>query len=35
MPMPTHINGKPVRTGAWTAQEDKLLSEWQAKLGNK
>eukprot|EP00884_Botryococcus_braunii_P013629 jgi/Botrbrau1/22267/Bobra.0138s0027.1 len=35
MPMPTHINGKPVRTGAWTSQEDKLLSEWQAKLGNR
>lgn len=33
--MPTHVNGKPVKTGSWTAQEDKLLGEWQAKLGNR
>ena len=35
MPMPTHVNGKPVKTGSWTLQEDKLLGEWQAKLGNR
>ena len=35
MPMPTHINGKPVKTGSWTPAEDKLLGEWQGKLGNR
>ena len=35
MPMPTHINGRPVKTGQWTDAEDALLAEWQAKLGNR
>ena len=33
--MPTHINGRPVKTGQWTDAEDALLAEWQAKLGNR
>ena len=33
--MPTHINGRPVKTGSWVQEEDDLLSEWQAKLGNR
>jgi hypothetical protein len=33
--MPTHINGRPVKTGSWTPDEDELLAEWQAKLGNR
>lgn len=33
--MPTHINGRPVKTGQWTDAEDTLLAEWQAKLGNR
>lgn len=35
MPMPTHINGRPVKTGQWTDAEDALLAEWQGKLGNR
>ena len=35
MPMPSHVNGKPVKTGSWTAVEDKLLGEWQGKFGNR
>ncbi len=35
MPMPTHINGRPVKTGSWTPEEDDLLAEWQAKVGNR
>ncbi|KAK9867627.1 hypothetical protein WJX84_006104 [Apatococcus fuscideae] len=35
MPMPTTVNGRPVKTGSWTPQEDKLLADWQAKLGNR
>ena len=33
--MPTHINGRPVKTGSWLQEEDDLLAEWQAKLGNR
>jgi len=33
--MPTHINGRPVKTGQWTDAEDALLAEWQGKLGNR
>lgn len=35
MPMPTHINGRPVKTGSWLQEEDDLLAEWQSKLGNR
>ena len=35
MPMPSHVNGKPVKTGSWTVQEDKLLADWQRKYGNR
>jgi hypothetical protein len=33
--MPTHINGRPVKTGSWLQEEDDLLAEWQSKLGNR
>ena len=33
--MPTHVNGRPVKTGAWTQEEDDLLAQWQAELGNR
>ncbi|KAK9820139.1 hypothetical protein WJX72_006542 [[Myrmecia] bisecta] len=35
MPMPTTVNGKPVKTGSWTVEEDRLLAEWQGKVGNR
>ena len=35
MPMPTHVNGKAVKTGSWTPHEDSLLAEWQSILGNR
>eukprot|EP00891_Asterochloris_glomerata_P009442 jgi/Astpho2/9442/Aster-01702 len=35
MPMPQTVNGKPVRQGCWTAEEDELLSKWQSVMGNK
>lgn len=35
MPMPTMVNGRPVRTGSWEPAEDQALAEWQAKLGNR
>lgn len=33
--MPKYVNGKAVKTGSWTPEEDNLLAEWQAKLGNR
>jgi hypothetical protein len=35
MPMPTTVNGLPVRTGSWEPAEDRALADWQAQLGNK
>jgi hypothetical protein len=35
MPMPTTVNGLPVRTGSWEPAEDRALAEWQAQLGNR
>lgn len=35
MPMPTHVNGRPVKTGAWTQEEDDVLALWQGELGNR
>lgn len=35
MPMPTTVNGLPVRTGSWEPVEDRALADWQAQLGNR
>jgi hypothetical protein len=35
MPMPTTVNGLPVRTGSWEPAEDRALADWQAQLGNR
>ena len=35
MPMPTTVNGLPVRTGSWEPAEDRALAEWQGQLGNR
>lgn len=35
MPMPTHINGLPVKTGAWEPLEDEMLCKLQGELGNR
>lgn len=35
MPMPSHINGLPVKTGAWEPSEDEALCRLQGELGNR